>query len=160
MEASRRTGWVRTQTPDSGALVPTTGAVQGRQGAAGLVMTFVQTRSAHWYIGPAATLPAPARQLRSPVMERPRNHTAPVPALTTTLIYNWAFLWITMQCPSPGLHFVVTSPPGPFRCVHMVRLCVGSPGLDWMDRLSWHQLIVVTRSLSPAQQPRCCCTLP
>ena len=66
MEASRRTGWVRTQTPDSGALVPTTGAAQERQGAAGLVMTFVQTRSAHWYIGPAATLPAPARQPSDP----------------------------------------------------------------------------------------------
>lgn len=111
--SEQRPGWVRTQTPDSGAgLVLRTGAVQERQGAAGLVLTFVQTRSAHWYIGPAATLPAqPAAALRSPVMERPRNHTALLPALTTTLIDYSAFFWITVKCLSPCLHFVVTSPP-------------------------------------------------
>ena len=116
----------------------------------------------HWTSG---RTPSPGQAaLRAPVMERPRSHSGlklslhsqQHSAATTTWpisikVHN-ACLWV-YTCHITAVHNWVC-------CVHMVRLCLGSPGLDWMDRLSWHQLIVVTRSLSPAQQPRCCCTLP
>ena len=104
--------------------------MQERQGAAGLVLTFVQTRSAHWYRGPAATLPAPASS--SPQIPShgapPQSHRT---ALTTTLIDYLAFFWITVKCLSPGLHFVVTSPPVIFR---YDWLCSHGPPLCWLAR--------------------------
>ena len=105
------------------------------------------------HIGPAATLPAPAWQ-----PSEPQSWSAPAVAahcaLTTrdSTLTTWPFSrsqYISLYT------LLITSQQGPFLyyywvCSHGPPL--RSPGLDWMDRLSCHQLIVVTRSLRPAQQ--------
>ena len=151
MRAGGRDGlWGADPDTDSGPWCQGLWAVQERQGAAGLVMTFVQTRSAHWTSGhtPSPSLAA----IRAPVMERPRSGCALCTHNTRLNINNLAFL----RSQSISLYtLLITSQQGPFLYYYWVSSHgppLRSPGLDWMDRLSCHQLIVVTRSLRPAQQ--------
>ena len=130
--SEQRPGWVRTQTPDSGAWC--LGLVLCRRGRELLALSWPSYKpEVHIGTGDQRphSQPQPAAALRSPVMERPRNHTAQVPALTTTLIDYLAFFWITVKCLSPGLHFVVTSPPVIFR---YDWLCSHGPPLCWLAR--------------------------